>query len=123
MSRYEVPEPIINSPFDEPTSYWHIVEGEQPVRRDGRRPAMYFYRDPKRQPDPTGRDDGSIQIELKMVNRIRQRVAEWRSQGYPGVTRTTEELLRWWRRDGRRQRLFVTVHGIRLLLGQFEGIC
>ncbi len=108
MSRYEVPEPIINSPFDEPTSYWHIVEGEQPVRRDGRRPAMYFYRDPKRQPDPTGRDDGSIQIELKMVNRIRQRVAEWRSQGYPGVTRTTEELLRWWRRDGRRQRLFFT---------------
>ena len=47
MSRYEVPEPVINSPFDEPTPYWHIVGGEQPVRRDGRRPAMYFYRDPK----------------------------------------------------------------------------
>ncbi len=29
LSRYEVPEPMINSPFDEPTSYWHIVEGEQ----------------------------------------------------------------------------------------------
>ena len=47
MSHYEVPEPILNSPFAEPESYWHIVEGEPPQMRDGRRPAMYFYRDPK----------------------------------------------------------------------------
>ena len=26
--------------------------------------------------------------------------------GYPGVTRTTLELLNYWRRDGREQRLF-----------------
>ena len=31
---------------------------------------------------------------------------EWRAAGYPGVTRTTLELLHYWRRDGRQQRLF-----------------
>lgn len=42
MSGYEVPEPILNSPFDEPAEHWHIVEGETPERRLNRRPAMYF---------------------------------------------------------------------------------
>lgn len=106
MSGYEVPEPILNSPFDEPTEHWHIVEGEQPERRPGRRPAMYFYRDPKAKPDTeAGRVVGTA-IELKLVNRIRAQVKKWRQEGYPGVTRTTLELLQWWRREGRAQRLF-----------------
>jgi type III restriction enzyme len=33
-------------------------------------------------------------------------VKAWRAEGYPGVTRTTLELLEWWRREGRRQSLF-----------------
>ena len=28
------------------------------------------------------------------------------SQGYPGVTRTTLELIQWWTRDGSEKRLF-----------------
>ena len=46
---------------------------------------------------------------MKLVNRIRDKLAEWRPlalEGEGGVTRTTMELLRHWRRDGRRQRLF-----------------
>lgn len=31
---------------------------------------------------------------------------EWRAAGYPGVTATTLELLRYWRRDGRSFRFF-----------------
>ena len=31
---------------------------------------------------------------------------EWLQAGYPGVSRTTLELLQWWRREGRKQRLF-----------------
>ena len=69
MQNYEVPEPIINTPFDEP-------------------------------------GDVGVAIELKLVNRIRERVKAWREQGYPGVTRTTHELLEHWRRDGREVRLF-----------------
>ena len=106
MSGYEVPEPILNSPFDTPREHWHIVEGETPVTRPGRRPAMYFYRDPKAKPDTeAGRVVGTA-VELTLVNRIREQVQRWRAEGYPGVTRTTLELLQWWRRDGRGQRLF-----------------
>src|SRR5439155_20185659 len=35
-----------------------------------------------------------------------ERVKAWREQGYPGATRQTLELLEYWRRDGREQRLF-----------------
>jgi type III restriction enzyme len=106
MSAYEVPEPILNSPFEEPQEYWHIVEGETPNRLPGRRPAMYFYRDPKVKPEKEAGGAVGTAIELTLVNRIREQVKKWRLDGYPGVTRTTLELLQWWRRDGRHQRLF-----------------
>jgi len=106
MSSYEVPEPIISSPFEEPREHWNIVEGEVPERVAGRRKAVYYYRDPKAAPGKrTGEGVGTI-IELKLVNLIRERVAAWRRAGFPGVTRTTLELLSWWRRVGREQRLF-----------------
>jgi type III restriction enzyme len=43
---------------------------------------------------------------MKLVNRIRERVKAWRENNYAGVTRTTLELLQWWRREGREKRLF-----------------
>lgn len=106
MKNYEVPEPILNSPFEEPKEHWRIVEGEEPHRAPGRRPAMYHYRDPKAAPEKYDGDAAGIAIELKLVNRIRDRVKVWRDAGYPGVTRTTFELLQWWRREGREKRLF-----------------
>jgi type III restriction enzyme len=59
-------------------------------------------------------DDGTLKpsseyapgFELTLVNLVRERVDAWREQGYPGVTRTTLELLQWWQRDGREKRLF-----------------
>ena len=42
-----VEAPIINSPFDEPGFHWHIEEGKAPQKRDGRRPASYFFRVPE----------------------------------------------------------------------------
>lgn len=106
MPDYEVPEPILNSPFDEPLAHWNIIEGASPEKREGRRPAGYFYRDPKA---PLSDDEhaarGSWQ-ELTLVNLIRERGKQWRAQGYPGVTRTTLDLLNYWQRDGREQRLF-----------------
>ena len=105
MSGYEVPNPILNSPFHEPAEHWNIVEGEEPQRLPGRRPAMYFYRDPSAKPDSFGREAGTA-IELKLVNRIRRQVKAWREQDYPGASRTTLDLLQWWRRDGRERPLF-----------------
>ena len=104
MSDYEVPEPILCSPFDEPGSHWLLREGHEPTRAEGRRAAQYFYRDPSRAADE--RDDAGVAILLPLVNRLRGRVQEWRQVGYPGTTRTTLELLTYWQRDGRQHRLF-----------------
>lgn len=105
---YEVPEPILNSPFEEPTKYWNLQEGRAPVQMTGRRPAGYFYRDPR---IPAEAGDGEHEargqwMALELVNLIRERMASWRSQCYPGVSRTTLELLTYWQRDGRQHRLF-----------------
>lgn len=103
---YEVPTPILNKPYDEPSQWWYLEEGAPPEQREGRRPAGYFYRDPSA---PVGQDEHDARgqwEELKLVNLIRERIAAWRKQGWPGVTRTTLELLNYWRRDGRQHRLF-----------------
>lgn len=44
-------------------------------------------------------------IPLDLVNAVRQRVTDWRAAGYPGVTRVSADLLRYWNAD-RQQRLF-----------------
>ena len=114
MSGYpEVGEPIQNSPFEEPTRYWYIREGEQPQLIEGqRRPSIVFA--PREQKKPWLVDERLLRpskqyptgFELALVNLIRERVADWQKQGYPGSTRTTLELLQWWAREGREKRLF-----------------
>src|SRR5574341_1959409 len=109
MSGFEVPEPILNSPFEEPQRYWEIHEGEEPQALHGRRSAFYYYRPPTREQYDTPTEGPGTRIELKLVNRIRERVKAWRENRgdpYPGVTRTTRELIEWWRREGRELRLF-----------------
>ena len=54
MSNFEVPNPILSSPFEEPKEHWWILEGQPAERRQGRWPALYFYRDPKRETDEHG---------------------------------------------------------------------
>ena len=105
-SAFEVAEPILSSPYEEPSEHWWIEEGRLPERRPGRRPAGYFYRDPLA---PPADEDGFARgewVELEAVNRIRDRLAQWRAEGYPGTTRTTGELIEYWHRDGREWPLF-----------------
>ena len=69
---------------------------------------MYFYRPPGREAAADWEGAGTA-IELKLVNRIRGKLAEWLPlalKGEGGVTRTTMELLRYWHREGRRHLLF-----------------
>jgi len=112
MSTYEVPEPIINSPFDEPKQHWFIKSGQEPRLESKRRPALvYPPTDQNRQWDIS---DGNLKpsleyspgLEMALVNQIRERVKSWREAGWPGASRTTLELLTYWRRDGREKRLF-----------------
>lgn len=109
---FEVESPIQNSPFELPAKHWYIADDEEPELREGRRPSIVF--PPRDQTRPWDISDGLLRpsseypsgFELTLVMLVRERVKAWRDAGYAGVTRTTLELLRWWRRDGREKRLF-----------------
>src|SRR4051794_21669477 len=106
MSSFEVEQPILNSPFREPAEHWQIEEGRPPQRAEGRRHAGYFYRDPIRaEPEPVQAVRGDC-VELELVNIDRARLAASRETGYPGASRTSRDLTRHWRRDGRERPLF-----------------
>lgn len=65
---------IICSPYEEPDAHW--VYGDETKRRQqGRRPAGYLRWD--------AQGDSAL-VRLDAVNRIRERVAEWRSAGGRG---------------------------------------
>ncbi|MEO7987718.1 MAG: type III restriction endonuclease subunit R, partial [Gemmatimonadales bacterium] len=110
---FEVDTPILNSPFAEPAEHWFIRPGHPAERKSGRRPALVFQ--PRDQRDPWDVDgDPTLSrlpeyeraYGLRLVNLVRERLVRWQSDGRPGATRTTQELIQWWRRDGRNQRLF-----------------
>jgi type III restriction enzyme len=103
---FEVAEPILTSPFEEPSEHWWIEEGTLPERRLGRRPAGYFFRDPEAPAPKADEFTRGDWVSLELVSLIRGRLRGWSDEGYPGVSRTTLELLEYWRRDGREHRLF-----------------
>jgi len=107
MSNFEVPEPIICSPYFEPDCHWEIEEGEVPDKPAAcRREAGYYFKDPKA---PVAADEHEARgrwVPLEQVNLIRERVNQWRKSGYQGASRTTQELLKYWTREGRQFRLF-----------------
>jgi type III restriction enzyme len=107
MFDFQVESPIVNSPFLAPQRHWQIEEGTPPLLVDGRRKPVYFYRPPSYEVSKEGMDeDVGYQIELLLVSRIRARLAEWRSAGFPGASKITLELLAYWEREGRDKRLF-----------------
>ncbi len=74
---------IINSPYSVPTHHW-VDDGVRFNLVEGILPASYEIFDPVK---GTRRSE-----ELGLVNQIRERVDEWRLQGYPNVTTVTREL-------------------------------
>lgn len=109
---FEVESPILCSPFAEPDRHWFIPEGATPVQQAGRRPSFVFQ--PREGVLTWDLADGTLApmqqygsaYELVIVNRIRERVAEWRASGYENATGVTLDLLAHWRREGRAQPLF-----------------
>jgi type III restriction enzyme len=98
-----VDNPILNSPFEEPTRYWAYEEG-QPVLVEGRRPAGYYFKSRTRGEQLAMLEEEFVPLEL--VNTIRERVREWRMQGYLGVTPVTRQLLNHWNTPERERKLF-----------------
>src|SRR5690242_12512359 len=100
-----VPEPILNTPYDEPTRHWIYKDGfPDPV--DGRRPASYWYVSKKigsRQLDLLAEEERD---DLELVNRLRDDVRRWREAKYRGGSAITKDLLLHWTRKDRPRRMF-----------------
>ena len=113
MGQTVIENPIINSPFDEPTRHFRFTdEGITNEEVDGRRTSSYFV--PIAKPKKKGAQQLQFDTEWtqdrieenKLVNDIRRRVALWRKGGYVGVTPTTARLITYWTDPNREKKLF-----------------
>jgi type III restriction enzyme len=111
MPTVTIDNPILNSPYGEPTRHFRFDANDQitNIIDAGRRGSSYFLpiASPKKKGAPGLFDD----IEEKKtdsghVNRIRQLVKQWRDLGWPDVTPTTRTLLEHWHAEDRFRRLF-----------------
>ena len=90
----EIKQLIINSPYEEPTSHWRYnSETKYFDRVGGRRLSGYFV---AKKGAKSYSDDEGVFVEIENVNRIRERVREWRANNYPGITNTTRRLIEHW---------------------------
>ena len=103
MSQVVIENPIINSPFKEPTRYFRFSdEGITNDVVDGRRTSSYFI--PIAKPKKKGVNQLQFETEWtqdrneenKLVNDIRRRIAMWSKGGYVVATPTTSRLLAYW---------------------------
>lgn len=108
-----IQNPILNSPFEEPNR--HFVFSDDGITdriAESRRVSAYFM------PIPAARKRSKVQLQFETewtadrleenrhINRIRERVAQWRQGGYVGTTRTTQRLLEYWKNPDRERKLF-----------------
>jgi type III restriction enzyme len=112
MTQVVIENPILNSPYEEPTRHFRFSdEGITNEIVESRRVSSYFM------PIPAAKKKGKQLAfdtewtkdrveENKFINRIRGRVAQWRQGGYVGITKTTRQLLEYWKRPDRERKLF-----------------
>ena len=86
---------IINSPYVRPEQHWSEGKGGALEVVTGRRPASYEVFDVT---------NNTKRVEtLDFVNKIRERVDQWREAEWPGVTIVTRRLLEHWHDETARQ--------------------
>lgn len=105
----EVQAPIINSPYDEPRAHWKIHEHQPAEKIAERRKPAYMYLPPGAKADAHGKPAAGREIELQLVSQVRAQLGKWRElalRGEGGISRVSMQLLNYWRREGRAQRLF-----------------
>lgn len=107
-----IENPIVNSPYEEPGRHFEFTDDGITNNIIGSRcPGTYFV------PVPRSRERSARlqlstewtrdrQEENKNINRIRERVADWRRGGYSGITPTTLYLLEHWTDPEREKKLF-----------------
>ena len=113
MAGHVIENPIINSPYEEPHHHHELDERGNPTGHVlvGRRRSTYLtpIPQPRRQ---SKQQRGLFEEQLERaeenanINNMRQWVSRWRTLGYPGATRISRQLLEYWRRPDRVNRLF-----------------
>jgi len=111
MADVVIENPILNSPFDEPTRHFRFgEEGITSEVLEERRVSSYFM------PIPAAKKRSQLHFdtewtrdrieENRFINQVREKVGLWRRGGWPGVTPTTRRLLEYWTASHRERRLF-----------------
>ena len=115
-----IENPILNSPYREPTRHFRFdVDGITNEIVEGRRISTYFVpiAQPKRKVAKaipaeqlslslSGNWTGEHIRENGEINRVRAHVEAWRRAKWPGITATTRELLTYWTNPERTAPLF-----------------
>ncbi|MCE8544600.1 DEAD/DEAH box helicase family protein [Ruegeria pomeroyi] len=106
---------IINRPWERPEQHWVEGKGGKLEIKPERRPASYEVFD--------ARNNTKRTEVLAMVNTIRDRVDQWREDGYPGITIVTRKLLEHWHDEDARQHpfYFCQLEAIETLIWWVEG--
>lgn len=107
-----IDNPILNSPFAPPARHWVLDEQGIPTGaiERGRRRSEFVVP----VPPPRHVRQGVLDLDDEYgkrrpndsVNDIRERVAIWRQNSYPGITPVTRRLLEHWTGNDRTRRLF-----------------
>jgi type III restriction enzyme len=114
LSKVVIENPIINSPFEEPSRHFRFDDdGITDEVVGGRRRSQYFM------PIPASKKRAGAQSELvfeewtqdrveenTFINEVRERVDRWRQMRWPNVTAVTRRLLEYWTDRGRERPLF-----------------
>ena len=112
MSDVVIENPVINSPFAEPSRHFVFAhDGITNQVAEGRRDSSFFIPiAPVKRKGPQLSFDTEWTLDRMrpndLVNRVRIEVRRWRQGGYVGVTPTTRRLLDHWQDPQRERRLF-----------------
>ena len=113
MSDTVIDNPVLNSPFAEPTRHFRFTdEGITSEVVEGRRSSGYFVPIARPKKQSAGQlvfDTEWTQDRIEpnpFVNRVRAHVSRWRQGGYVGVTPTTARLIAYWTDPEREKPLF-----------------
>ncbi|MBP9759779.1 MAG: DEAD/DEAH box helicase family protein [Candidatus Pacebacteria bacterium] len=111
----QIDNPIINSAFKEPTRHFVFDEsGITSETKSGRRPSGVYAPVPKAKSRQQKLELENVSTtwtnetfrENDFVNRIRDKVSQWRLSQYEGSTNVTKRLLEHWQREERERRFF-----------------
>ena len=112
MTQALIENPVINSPYAEPSRHFKFTDdGITNEIVDKRRVSSYFM------PIPASKKKGKQAVldtewtqdrveENKFINEIRFQVNRWRVNGRPGTTQVTRKLLEYWTDEERERKLF-----------------